>query len=84
MADWTPTDEDMPPEGVVVEVITPSGELLRLKWHNRLWLFADGSMYLYFTPAWWRRAGPADGGPGVPVPRTTSRDDDQTVARNRT
>jgi hypothetical protein len=57
MADWTPTDEGMPPDGVVVEAITPGGEYLRLKWQNRLWLRADGSAYLYFTPAWWRPAG---------------------------
>jgi hypothetical protein len=57
MADWTPTEEDMPPEGVVVEAITPGGEYLRLKWQNRLWHYADGPVYLYFTPTWWRQAG---------------------------
>jgi len=47
----------MPPEGVVVDAIAPDGAHLRLKWQGRLWLFADGSNYLYFTPTYWRLAG---------------------------
>lgn len=64
MADWTPTDEAMPPEGELVDAIAPHGEHLRLKWQGRLWHFADGSPYIYFTPAWWRpaEAGPARAG----------------------
>jgi hypothetical protein len=46
MADWTPTDERMPPEGIVVEAIAPGGGRLRLKWEGRLWRFAGGSMYV--------------------------------------
>jgi hypothetical protein len=60
MTDWTPTDKGMPPEGVVVEAITPGGEYLRLKWQNRLWQYTDGSAYLYFTPTWWRQVGSPD------------------------
>lgn len=57
MADWTPTDEGMPPEGMIVEAIDPAGGHLRLKWQNRLWLFADGSNYIFFTPTYWRPVG---------------------------
>jgi hypothetical protein len=56
VADWTPIDQGMPPEGVVVDAIAPNGARLRLKWERRLWLFADGSNYLYFTPTYWRSA----------------------------
>jgi len=65
VADWTPTDEGMPPEGVVVDAIGPAGGNLRLKWKGRLWLFADGSNYLYFTPTYWRLAGPTPERPGA-------------------
>jgi hypothetical protein len=57
MANWTPTDEGMPPEGVIVEAIDPAGGHLRLKWQDRLWLFADGSNYIFFTPTYWRSVG---------------------------
>lgn len=59
MADWTPTDEGMPPEGVIVDAIDPAGRYLRLKWQGRLWLFTDGSNYFYFTPTYWRLAAEA-------------------------
>ena len=60
MADWTPTDEGMPPEGVVVEAVGPDGRHMRLKWEGRLWRFADGALYLFFTPAYWRLMDGAD------------------------
>lgn len=56
VADWTPTDEGMPPEGVVVEAIAPDGRHLRLKWEGRLWRYADGPPYHFFTPTYWRLA----------------------------
>ena len=54
MADWTPIDEGMPPEGVVVDTIAPEGQFVRLKWQGRQWWYADGSHYLCFTPTYWR------------------------------
>ena len=73
-ADWTPTDEGMPPEGVVVDAIGPDGDLLRLRWEGRLWRFAGGSPFPFFTPTYWRRAdgtgAPPAGGPEVAPPRT--------------
>ena len=59
MADWTPTDEGMPPEGAVVDALAPDGRHLRLRWEGRLWRYADASPYLFFTPAYWRPAAAA-------------------------
>lgn len=58
MADWTPIEDGMPPEGLLVDAIGPGGGRLRLEWQDRLWLFADGSNYVYFTPTYWRPARP--------------------------
>jgi len=68
VADWTPTDEGMPPEGVLVEAIAPDGRHMRLKWEGRLWRFADGAPYLFFTPAYWRRWAADGGGPATRLP----------------
>jgi hypothetical protein len=68
VADWTPTDEGMPPEGVVVDAIGPDDGRLRLMWKGRLWRFADGSPFLFFTPAYWR---PGGGDRGAPPDATT-------------
>ena len=58
--DWTPIDERMPPEGLVVDVVTPHGQRLRLKWQGRLWRFPDQSHYLFYTPLYWRPLAAAD------------------------
>ena len=54
MANWTPIDEGMPPEGAVVDAIAPDGRHLWLKWEGRQWWYRDGAHYLYFTPTYWR------------------------------
>jgi hypothetical protein len=62
---WTPIDDRMPPEGVVVEADFADGRRLRLKWQGRLWRFRDESHHLFYTPLYWRPlAGPAAGAPG--------------------
>ena len=68
VSDWTPIDEGMPPEGVVVDAVAPDGQLLRLKWQGRQWWYADGSHYLYFTPDYWRPAIEVHGGRAVRSP----------------
>ena len=68
MANWTPIDEGMPPEGVVVEAIAPDGGHLRLKWQGRLWRFADGSHFPFFTPTYWRPAAADHGERAIPRP----------------
>lgn len=56
VAEWQPIDTA--PEGVVVEtrLSDASGErnVQPLKRQGRLWFFADGSMYVYYTPTHWR------------------------------
>lgn len=53
---WTNVTEAAPRDGQVVEVQNNGG--MRLKRSGRLWFLEDGSLYVYFTPEWWR---PVDG-----------------------
>ena len=52
--DWTPATRELPPEGVEVEVMAPSGHVQHLVRDGRLWWFVDRSMYVYYTPQFWR------------------------------
>jgi hypothetical protein len=52
--DWTPTARELPPPGVVVETKDSAGRVQDLKLVGRLWFVPDGSMYVYFEPAFWR------------------------------
>ena len=51
--DWIPVAKP-PPEGVVVEVLTPGGDQRPLIFEATLWWLPDQSMYVYFTPTHWR------------------------------
>jgi len=57
--DWTPTRQELPPEGEVVmtKIDDQNGirNEQRLKRRGRLWFFSDGSMYVYYTPTHWKR-----------------------------
>lgn len=63
---WTPTTCLLPPEGLVVETMSPQGLVQDLKRQGRLWFVPDGSMYVYYDIAYWRaRPGgekPREGG----------------------
>lgn len=54
---WKRTDESLAPEGVVVHSKIDDGKGCRseqtLKRLGTLWYFADGSMYVYYTPTHW-------------------------------
>lgn len=53
---WTQTAIELPPEGEVVETISPQGgQHALLKRNGNLWFFEDGSMYVYYTPLVWKR-----------------------------
>lgn len=54
LRDWTPTANARPPEGQVVETIDNGGCMRRLIFERNLWWFEDRSMYVYFTPVFWR------------------------------
>ena len=49
---WHNVIHDPPPENVVVEVENNGGALLKKS--GNLWWFPDGSMYVYYTPEYWR------------------------------
>lgn len=53
MQTFTSTLEELPPEGEVVDTISPGGMQQRLKRSRRLWFLPDGSMYVYYTPVAW-------------------------------
>lgn len=52
--DWTPTYKALPPEGQVVETMDSGGGVQPLKRKGRLWFYPDMSMYVYYTPSFWR------------------------------
>ena len=52
--DWTPTEQGLPPAGVIVEAMDSGGHVQLLKRDGSLWWFADGSMYVYYVPKFWR------------------------------
>jgi hypothetical protein len=60
---WTSTQEQLPPQGAVVEtkIDDSAGErkIQKLRRRGRLWYFADDSMYVYYTPTHWRQTEPA-------------------------
>lgn len=65
MGEWTRTADEEPPDGAVVETLSSNGQQQQLKRQGRLWFFPDGSMYVYYTPEYWRPAqerGPDTGG----------------------
>ena len=55
---WNLVSEVLPPEGGIVEtkISDEKGErnIQLLKRVGNLWLFPDGSMYVYYTPTHWR------------------------------
>lgn len=51
---WLDTKYSLPEKGIVVETISPGGEPSTLKLINGLWFVPDGSMYVYYTPKYWR------------------------------
>jgi NAD(P)H-dependent flavin oxidoreductase YrpB (nitropropane dioxygenase family) len=53
-ADWTLTWQTLPAEGVVVEAMDSGGHVQRLVYSSGLWRSEDRSMYVYFTPTYWR------------------------------
>lgn len=52
---WTRPSVKMPPPGVLVDAISPSGSETRLIVIDGLWFLEDKSMYVYWVPEFWRR-----------------------------
>lgn len=54
---WTRVERELPPEGVVVETISPGGIPQNMWRKGRLWFPDDGSgVYVYYEPEFWRPA----------------------------
>jgi hypothetical protein len=52
MMQWTKLSPDSPPpDGVLLDCITASGDQRQLIYDNGLFWLPDRSMYVYFTPA---------------------------------
>ena len=54
MTDWIPTDQQPPPEGVVVRTMDSGGHVRELVREKGLYFFPDRSMYVYYTPKFWQ------------------------------
>lgn len=58
MDNWIKVSEKLPPEEELVETkiddVNGIRNVQRLKRRGRLWFFADGIMYVYYTPTHWR------------------------------
>ena len=53
--EWRPVTKDcLPPEGELVTVLTPGGDVRMLVRDNNLWFLPDMSMYVYFRPVAWK------------------------------
>jgi hypothetical protein len=52
--DWHKPQDMLPPENEVVETLNSHGQMTPLKRQGNLWFFADGSMYVYYVPTFWR------------------------------
>lgn len=51
---WNQTEKVLPKEGKVVLAMSPSGTVEEMKRHGKLWFFSDDSMYVYYTPVYWK------------------------------
>ena len=51
-----PVDKILPPERKIVETISASGQQTKLMRIGKLWFLPDGSMYVYYTPTFWRES----------------------------
>lgn len=54
MNNYKRVDQELPPEGELVDTISPSGIVQQMRRKGRLWFFDDMSAYVYFTPEFWR------------------------------
>lgn len=50
---WVLVSEELPPEGVEIEVVN-GDRVERLVYDSGLWWLSDRSMYVYYVPKLWR------------------------------
>lgn len=52
--DWVFCEDELPPEGRVVETRSEHGLIQSLKRQGPLWFTPEGTMYVYYTPIAWK------------------------------
>jgi len=52
MSGWKEVKDNPPPEGVLVECTTPTGNVVELRRQKNLYF--SGDMYVYYLPIMWR------------------------------
>ena len=55
---WTPTAEQLPPRGVLLEWITRDGRQMRGTYAG-VWFPEGSNMYVYYVPTFWREVADA-------------------------
>jgi hypothetical protein len=53
---WYETRKQLPPEGVLLDVITESNDERQLIFEHNLFWLPNKEMYVYFTPKLWKEA----------------------------
>lgn len=51
---WIKTTDEFPPEGIKVLTSNSGGNVQPLIRKGRIWFFPDMSMYVYYTPTFWK------------------------------
>lgn len=51
---WERTASKLPPEDKLVNTLSEGGIEAKLKRQGNLWFVEDGSMYVYYTPVFWK------------------------------
>jgi len=51
---WYPTARYLPEDGKTVWAMDSGGTVSAMKLKNNLWFFNDESMYVYYTPVFWK------------------------------
>ena len=51
---WRCTQQELPPDGVLVDTISQGGMEQKLKRKGALWFVREGDIYVYYTPVKWR------------------------------
>lgn len=54
-SNWVSVDMRLPPEGEVVDTLSPGSLQQQLVRKGRLWFHPDFSMYVYYQPTHWRK-----------------------------
>jgi hypothetical protein len=55
---WISCEDELPPDGEIVETRSPGGIVQALKRDGGLWFVPDGTIYVYYTPVAWRPPAP--------------------------